>query len=99
MSRPELVPVTWADLTALPPSPATTALLRAYREARRHRYEATAHEREQAAQQAQARRRTRRLVAEHGTRWKYATGCRCEPCRTADATYRRELKERKKATA
>jgi hypothetical protein len=36
-------------------------------------------------------------VAQHGTRSKYSAGCRCEPCRAANAAHQRELYRRRKS--
>jgi hypothetical protein len=34
---------------------------------------------------------------EHGKRWTYTKhGCRCDECRTANTTYQRELRQRKR---
>lgn len=32
----------------------------------------------------------------HGQRWVYVKGCRCRKCTTAEATYRRDYRKRKK---
>ncbi len=51
-------------------------------------------------QQANSRRRphqTPRPPARHGTRSKYAAGCRCEPCRLVESAYQRERHKRRKA--
>lgn len=33
-------------------------------------------------------------AADHGTRARYQAGCRCTPCRAAEAVYRRQLRGR-----
>jgi hypothetical protein len=37
--------------------------------------------------------------AQHGSRTMYFYGCRCEPCRDAEAVYQRERKQRLNAAA
>ena len=34
------------------------------------------------------------MSAEHGTRARYSSGCRCDPCRGANAAYDRKLRAR-----
>jgi hypothetical protein len=36
-------------------------------------------------------------AAQHGSRSMYFYGCRCDPCRNAEAVYQRERKQRLKA--
>jgi hypothetical protein len=38
-------------------------------------------------------------TAQHGSRTMYFYGCRCDPCRNAEAVYQRERKQRLKAAA
>ena len=35
------------------------------------------------------------MPANHGTRWRYETGCRCDDCRAAQASYQRRYRQRR----
>lgn len=39
----------------------------------------------------------KRVASEHGSRWKYSTGCRCDACRATHRTYMREYMRDRRA--